>query len=196
MFIRTESFRDYLKEYPIIATIAAINILIYLLTVIPFFPNTAIVQTLIGSNFLIAQGEIWRLITPIFLHVDFSHFLMNTFAVIIFSPFLEKFLGKWTFLNLYLFSGILANLATFIIESPLYLHLGASGSFYGLFGFYLALIMLRKNQLPQQVRQSIVVIVVLGVIFTLIQPNINLVAHLFGAISGFGFGYFYLKKQT
>lgn len=192
MFVRTESFREYIREYPVITAIVCINILVYLAAHLPFLPNIKVITSMIGINFLVGQGEIWRLVTPIFLHIQLAHFLMNTVAVIIFSPFLEKLLGKVGFMNLYLFSGIVGNLATFILLPSSYTHLGASGSFYGLFGFYLSLILFRKNHFPQQIRQSIVLILVLGVLFTVIQPNINMIAHLFGAVGGFGFGYFFL----
>lgn len=192
MFVRTESFREFIREYPVITAIACINILVYLATILPFLPNGEIIGSLIGVNYLIGEGEIWRLVTPIFLHIQFAHMLMNTIAVIIFSPFLEKLLGKIGFINLYLFSGIVGNLATFVLMQSSYIHVGASGSFYGLFGFYLSLILFRKHHFPKEIRQSIIVILVLGIVFTLIQPNINIVGHLFGALGGFGFGYYFL----
>ncbi|HWO76781.1 MAG TPA: rhomboid family intramembrane serine protease [Bacillus sp. (in: firmicutes)] len=192
MFVRTESFREYIQQYPIITAIVCINIIVYLATFLPFLPNNSIILSLIGVNFLIGQGELWRLVTPIFLHIQFTHFIMNTIAVIIFSPFLERLLGKMGFINLYLFSGIAGNLATFIFLPATYTHLGASGSFYGIFGFYFALILFRKHSFPKQIRQSIIVILVLGILFTAIQPNINWIGHIFGAIGGFGFGYYFL----
>lgn len=175
-----------------ITAIVCINIIVYLAAFLPFLPNSTIINSLIGVNFFIQQGEIWRLVTPIFLHVSFTHFLMNSLAVVIFSPFLEKLLGKMGFLNLYLFSGIVGNLATFILLPPTYAHLGASGSFYGLFGFYFALILFRKHSFPKQIRQSIMVILGLGILFTAFQPNINWIGHVFGAIGGFGFAYYFL----
>lgn len=192
MFVRTESFREYIREYPVITTIVCINIVVYLATILPFLPNGPIISALIGINYLIGEGEIWRIVTPIFLHLQITHLLMNIVAIVIFAPFLEKLLGKTGFINLFLFSGIVANLATFMLMNPSYMHVGASGSFYGLFGFYLSLILFRKNHFPKEIRQSIMVILVVGIVFTFIQPNVNITGHIFGAIGGFGFGYYIL----
>ena len=37
MFIRTESFREFIRYYPVVSSIIAIQIILYLLTELPFF---------------------------------------------------------------------------------------------------------------------------------------------------------------
>ena len=37
MFIRTESFKQYLRMYPVVSTLIALNLLVYVLTWLPVF---------------------------------------------------------------------------------------------------------------------------------------------------------------
>ncbi|MEI5909380.1 rhomboid family intramembrane serine protease [Bacillus spongiae] len=189
MFVRTESFSQYIRSYPIISILVAIHIALYVLTLIPFLPNYWVFEQLAGVNIYITQGEWWRLITPIFVHLGFAHLAFNSISLIIFAPPLEEFFGKWKFSFLYIMAGIVGNVATYIFEPPTYIHVGASGSIFGLFGAYLAFIFIQKNAVTQEMKQVILPIVLIGLVLSVFQPNINLIAHFFGLLGGFGFGY-------
>jgi rhomboid protease GluP len=102
MFIRTESFREFIRYYPVVSSIIAIQIILYLLTELPFFPNALLFERLSGINLYIWGGEWWRLITPIFMHSGFTHVLFNSFSLILFGPGLERILGKFKFIAIYL----------------------------------------------------------------------------------------------
>lgn len=188
MFSRTESFKAFIRYYPIVTAIILINILLYLVTVIPIFPNRFIFETLAGVNFYIAEGELWRFVTPIFLHSGFAHLLFNSFSLVLFGPLLEQMLGKWKFLLIYIAGGTLANIATYFVNPLTYTHVGSSGSIFALFGFYLAIIMFKKYLLSRENSQIVLTITVIGVIMTFIQPNVNVSAHIFGLIAGFLIG--------
>src|SRR5690606_4294008 len=160
MFVRTESFGQFLKLYPVVSTIIAIQLLIFLMMHTPIFPHNWILELLAGVNLLIQQGEYWRLVTPIFVHVGFAHLLFNSFSLVLFGPALEKALGKFTFIIVYLASGLGANIATLYIHPPYYTHIGASGAIFGLFGVYLAVLFVKKDAMPLQGRQVILPIAI------------------------------------
>jgi rhomboid protease GluP len=184
MFTRTESFRSFLKLYPTISVIVGIHILLWAIMYVPLPGGRFIFVQTVGYNTLIAEGEYWRLITPIFVHVGFSHMLFNSFSLILFGPALERMLGKTKFIISYLGTGIIANFATYKIEPLEYSHLGASGAIFGLFGIYLYLVLMRKELIDQANSQIIITILVIGLIMTFINQNINVVAHIFGFIGG------------
>jgi len=188
MFSRTESFQQFIRYYPIVSAIILIHVLLYLVTLIPFFPSRSIFETLAGVNLFVAEGEIWRLVTPMFLHSGFAHMLFNSFSLVLFGPALERLLGKTKFILLYLSGGILANVATFLFYPLTYSHVGSSGAIFSLFGFYIAIIIFKKQLLSQQNSQIILSITAISLIMTFLQPNINIVAHLFGLLSGFVIG--------
>jgi membrane associated rhomboid family serine protease len=73
--------------------------------------------------------------SSIFMHVNVEHLLGNMLGLLAFGPFIEKSLGRAKAVCLYLLSGLLAGLGSFLLaindEAP---HLGASGAIAGLAG--------------------------------------------------------------
>ena len=196
MFTRRESFSEYIRFYPIVTTFLALNIVIYLLTVLPIV-GQSILGAGLGVNYLVTDGEWWRLITPMFLHGGIMHILFNMFCLFVFGPELEKIMGKMRFVTLFMLAGILANVATYFIQDPIYQHLGASGAIFGIFGAYGALVYYTKKSMPE-LRQIILPIIAISIVMTFVQPNINVTAHVTGLIVGFliGLSYFNPKRIT
>lgn len=198
MFIRTErSVSDFIKLYPIVSFLAILNLSLWFIINILKIPFGLKLYDLgVGHNLsILLLDEYWRLVTPIFLHADFGHVIFNTFALILFGPALEKMLGSFKFIFIYLFTGIIGNLGTFIINMQSYIpHLGASGAIYGLFGIYIFMVFFRKDLIGRTDSQIIKTIFVLGIVMSILMPNINISAHLFGFVGGFLIGPLILKK--
>ncbi|WP_170006297.1 rhomboid family intramembrane serine protease [Bacillus fonticola] len=195
MFLRTESLSEFLRKYPIVSAIVAIHLAVYLVT--SLLPGTGdeLRGYLIGVNYLISEGEWWRLFTPIIVHAGLTHLLFNSFSLVIFAPFLEKLLGKLWFILVYVGAGLAGNVATFLLEGPAYVHVGSSGAIYGLFGFYIALVLLHRDKLGRQNRNMIITIVSIGLVFTFLQSNINIAAHIFGLLFGLIIGWMLLQTK-
>jgi len=184
MFTRTESFRSFLKFYPVVSIIVAIHLLLWFIIFAPLPGGRELFAQMVGYNFLIAEGEYWRLITPIFIHAGFGHMLFNSFSLVLFGPALERMLGKPKFILAYLATGILANIATYYIEPLQFSHVGSSGAIFGLFGIYVYLVLKRKDLIDYANSQVIITILVIGLIMTFLNSNINIIAHIFGLIAG------------
>lgn len=197
MFFRTEkSIKEFFKKYPIVSILAIINVGLWFIVNFLKLPFGLKLYDLgIGHNLsVLLLDEYWRLFTPIFLHADLSHVAFNTFTLILFGPALEKMLGKFKFISIYLITGIIGNLGTFIVDiHSITPHLGASGAIYGLFGVYIYMVLFRKDLISKQDSQIIITILVLGLVMSFIRPNINISAHLFGFLSGFIIGPLVLK---
>lgn len=193
MFVRRENFKQYIKFYPIVSTLLAINIIIFILTSLPGI-GRPLLSIGIGFNLLISEGEYWRLITPMFLHAGFMHLLFNMFSLYLFGPELEQLAGKARFLTIYMLSGIVGNVASYLLQDWDYMSLGASGAIYGILGAFGALVYYTKKFLPQ-LKQIILPIIVIGVVMTFISPGINVTAHIAGLITGFIIGMIYFHPK-
>lgn len=197
MFVRNErSVKEFIRFYPVVSVIVVINLILWALMHLFHLKIGEFIYIWgIGHNISVVHGEYWRLITPVFLHADFSHVAFNSFALILFAPALEQMIGRFKFILFYLLTGILGNIATFLI-SPFSdtLHLGASGAIYGLFGIYIFMVYFRKHLIDKGSAQIVTVLLVIGLVLTFIQPNINIAAHIFGFISGFVLGPLFLKR--
>lgn len=87
------------------------------------------------SSFLpeILAGEIFRLVSPIFIHFNFMHILFNLMWLKDLGKIIEKYLGSSRFTILVLSLGITSNLLQYIFRGP---HFGGmSGVVYGLLGY-------------------------------------------------------------
>jgi rhomboid protease GluP len=150
-------------------------------------------QTVLGDSFtyyglkvnaLIRQGELWRLVTPIFFHAGIMHIFFNMYALYIIGPQVERPLGYSKFLVIYFLSGICGVFASFLF-SPDY-SLGASGAIFGLVGA-LAVFLYRNSRLfgsiGRNMLSNLLVIIVLNLAISL-TPGIDLWGHLGGLLMG------------
>ncbi|KOS63348.1 rhomboid family intramembrane serine protease [Lysinibacillus agricola] len=193
MFSRTENFKQYTKYYPVVSTFIAINLILYVLTILPGI-GKYVWNYGVQANFLIQTGEWWRILSAMFLHDGFLHVFFNMFSLYLFGPELEKIAGKARFITIYLVSGIVGNMATYLLYDSGYVSLGASGAVFGIFGAFGALVYYTRRTMPM-LRKLILPIIVISVIMTFLQPNVNVYAHLGGLVAGFILGLVYLHPK-
>jgi GlpG protein len=94
----------------------------------------------------IARGEVWRLVTPVFIHKDLLHLVFNCLCVSVLGGQIERAQGSARLLWLAFLFAVLSNLAQFYVGHPYEPqrglvwqpnpHFGGlSGVAYGLFGY-------------------------------------------------------------
>lgn len=83
----------------------------------------------------ISNGQSYRLFTSVFLHKALYHVGANSYSLYQIGPLADKIFGPSRFLCTYLFSGVFANVLTYIFKSSP-ASLGASGCTFGIIGAF------------------------------------------------------------
>jgi len=129
---------DTLRTAPVATLIIAINIVVFLLAELS--GNTHQAETLIRFGacwrWLVWQGEYWRLVTSMFLHIGALHLLWNGYYGFLLSTQVERAIGSVRFTALYLMSGVAGAAASVIGHNAV--AAGASGALFGLIGWQVA----------------------------------------------------------
>jgi GlpG protein len=134
------------------------------------------------------RGEVWRAVTPIFLHADPIHLFMNMLGLIAFGRVTERLVGTPRFALMVLILAVLPMLLACLMPrnldgSPF--TVGISGVLYGLVG-YLWLLTSQRPQLGFRVPDGVVgfllLVIVLG--FAGIIRDISNWGHLGGFVVG------------
>lgn len=133
----------------------------------------------------IAQGQVWRLVTPLLLHGGVMHLLFNSILLYQLGRIVEMLRGRWFMLALFLIGGIVGMFAQAygppaLGGSPYVI--GASGGVLALFT-YLWLRPTVDPSMPFRMSMTNVMIILGFVVFSMVSnlfPNIAHLAHLGG----------------
>ncbi len=162
-----------------------LNILYFL--IVEFNGGSMDTETLVqfGAKYnpLIMDGEWWRLITSMFMHIGFVHLAMNMLALYYLGSAVEQIFGSKRFIGMYMFAGIGAGLASFALSSSI--SAGASGAIFGLFGVLLYFGLIHKKLFFQTMGSSILAIIAINLVFGFTVPMVDNSAHVGGLITGF-----------
>ena len=140
------------------------------------------------------NGELWRLVTPIFWHGGILHLFFNALWILDLGRSVERYLGTWRYLGLVLIIAIPSNLAQLAWSGPYFG--GLSGVVYGLLGY----VWWRGRAEPQgslQVHpQTMIFMLAWLVIAPLLMQNIANIVHVTGLLAGIGAGFLATYKSV
>ena len=81
----------------------------------------------------IRQGEVWRLVTPMFIHFSIIHILFNMLWLKDLGSLIESRQSSWLLAVMVLAIAAVSDLAQYFYSGPIFG--GMSGVVYGLFGY-------------------------------------------------------------
>ena len=141
-------------------------------------------------NQFILQGEIWRFLTPVFLHGSIVHLSFNMYALYSIGPSLERKYGSTSFILLYAISAIFGNIFSFLCSS--YISLGASTAIFGLIAAQGVYIYKNRYLLGNAAKPLLtnVLFMIAVNLFLGLSPGIDNWGHLGGLVGGLLYAWF------
>lgn len=190
------SFLDRNKFRLVTLTLVAINVLIFALEAVNAGMRVDIpTRVLVDMGAMYAPAiqsvtDLYRFVTPMFLHVDLMHLAFNMAALFSVGEVLERMLGKRNFIALYFIAGITGNAVSYVVDlfatGGATVSAGASTSVFGLFVAVALLGLLAKGNRSffAQYSKGMLSVIAINVVYTFLVPSISISGHLGGALGG------------
>lgn len=177
-------------DSPVTRLLLGINVGIFLLVFVKT-GGDLVSRFAMRPDFIALNGDYYRLLTATFLHQEIFHIGFNMYALLLLGDQVERVLGRWRYVSLYLISGLGGSAASYFFLNPRGASIGASGAIFGLFG---ALFVIQKRMRADT--SQILVVLLLNLFIGLAIPNIDLRAHVGGLVAGAAItaGYVYLGR--
>jgi rhomboid protease GluP len=168
------------------------------------FPDPVLAAYGAKVNALINDGEWWRFVTPMFIHVNLPHLLVNMYSLWMVGPYVERLYGSAKFVVFWVLTGIAgvmssyltvrpsmsgSFLARFLFKSQDVPSAGASGALFGLVGVLFVFGIKFRRELPEGFKRAfgtgMLPIILINLFIGYIGRGfIDNAAHVGGLISG------------
>ena len=150
------------------------------------------------------EHEYWRFLTPVFIHANLPHLLMNMYGLWVLGPWVEKLYGAARFVLFWIVTGVAGVVASyvtvipgarpglfgsFLIKSADEPSVGASGALFGLIGVLFVFGIKYRRELPDGFKRAfgtgLLPVILLNVaIGFILRGIIDNAAHMGGLVAG------------
>jgi rhomboid protease GluP len=137
------------------------------------------------DNALILAGQLWRLVTPVFIHAGIAHIVVNMYSLFALGPAVERFFGPPRFLAVYLLAGI-GGVVFSLAFSPA-ASVGASGAIFGLLGALATFLYLNRPVFGPRggmMLRQLIIVGGLNLLYGASVPGIDMWGHIGGLVTG------------
>ena len=178
--------------HPVVFTLISLN-LIALILEYAVFGGTG-QESLIKAGGLYApsiqNGQIYRLLTTMFLHSGYTHFIVNAFCLFSVGAWIEKGVGhKWT-LFIYLFGGLFSSIITYQVDiawaamrTPV-VTVGASGAISAFLGALIVFKSMRPEWMSFTTSGRLFAGAFMMILPIFFAGNISIISYISGQIGG------------
>ena len=168
-------------------------------------PSEVLVRFGSKLNYYIqTQHQWWRFVTPMFIHVNLLHLIVNMYSLWIVGPYVEKLYGSAKFVVFWVLTGVggvvasyltvrpglaVGSVARFIFKASDVPSAGASGALFGLVGVLFVFGIKFRHELPEGFKRAfgtgLLPMIFLNLfIGYVLRGFIDNAAHLGGLVSG------------
>lgn len=138
------------------------------------------------NEFILEDGEIYRLLTAMFLHGGLTHLFFNGYALYVIGSGIERLYGHARFLLIYFLGGLTGSVASLLFTPNM--SVGASGALFAIFGAEMVFLYRHRRifgSMAQRRLQSLLWLLALNLGIGLLGASlIDNWAHIGGLVAG------------
>ena len=181
--------KNVIKESPVTIFLLALTTLVFIAMQVIYFGNATSNQAIFntggmyGAYVSLFPSQLWRLVTPIFVHIGWEHFFFNALTLYFVGQIAEQIWGHHKFLALYVLSGIVGNIFT-LFFTPNVIAAGASTSLFGVFAAIMVAGYFGRNPYLKELGRNYQALIIVNLIFNLFTPRIGIAGHIGGLVGG------------
>ncbi|MGB7925179.1 MAG: rhomboid family intramembrane serine protease, partial [Pyrinomonadaceae bacterium] len=133
------------------------------------FPYPVLIAYGAKLNRLVNAGQWWRLVTPIFIHINLIHLMVNMYSLWMVGPYVEKLYGSAKFVVFWVLTGVAGVVTSYLTVRPALTgnplgrflfkagdgpSAGASGALFGLVGVLFVFGIKFRHELPEGFKRA------------------------------------------
>ncbi len=180
----------------------AVNVLIFI--IIEFTGGSENIEHMMACGaifppYLLEKGEYWRLLSAAFLHFGGSHLLHNMVMLGAAGQILEKAMGKWKFLILYLAAavgGCGLSFCEMVYTGDYAVSAGASGAVFGIIGALAWIVIVHKGKYETLTGKGMLMMLALCLYYGVSTGNVDNWGHIGGLIMGFVLSIIFYRRNA
>lgn len=176
---------------PATRAIIAVTVAVY---VVQIFTGDLLLDRFASNTVEIWRGEVWRLVTAIFLHAPLTtsfsilHIAFNMYILSIYGPQVEQAFGTKRFVFLYFATGFAASALSYS-QNGCIRGFGASGAVFGTVGVLIYYLYNRRSSaFAGAYLRDIGIFIGINLVFGLSMQGIDNFAHIGGLVAGIALG--------
>jgi membrane associated rhomboid family serine protease len=178
---------------PGVRTIIILTVVFYFLQ--QFVPG--LTRQLASFPPAVADGQLWRLITPVLLHAGLLHIAFNMYALYMLGPNIEQAFGTSRFFLIYLITGLAGSAASYAFGPCRVLGVGASGAVFGIAGTLLVYLYNRRTStFVRPFLNNILFVIGANLVLGFVLPGIDNLAHMGGLVAGVTLGVAFDRSEA
>jgi len=185
--------RQHIQVVLIVATLSVIAF------ISEYFIGGSFTQVLVYQKKLITQGEVWRLFSGHILHTNGYHLLLNLAALFMLWALHGRFYSIKIYSLLFLFCSLTTSVGLYYFDPTLIQYVGLSGVLHGIFIFGAIMDIKTKDKTGYLLFLGVWLKIAYEQFYganadvsNLIEANVAVNAHLWGALGGLLFSAIYI----
>ena len=179
------------KHWPLLPSQILPVLSILILAILAYLFEDSLISLLIYNRDQIIEHEYWRLITGHFFHTNLNHLLLNIAGLVLLWSLHGQYYQSKNYFLLFLFSALFVTIGLFNFSPELIQYVGLSGILHGVFIWGALMDIRDKLKSGYLLLLGIIIKVTHEQIYgagtdisELIEANVAVDAHLWGAVSG------------